>query len=246
MKNSLRVFCREGKGKGENREAVSNVFRNINLSREGEKTVCFFCCEPRHLIADCKRWSQGKVSEKPKRVALVQYPMMSDSFNLHTNLYCPFIMTGSVSLLGEQENLKPITILGDTGLVQSFILESALEFLEQSYCGSSVLIRGIELGCVKVPLHSVYLQSDLFTGVVELGVRSQLPVEGVGLILGNDVAGGKVFSQPIVVDKPDVSGLCEPVDVGQQFPSVFPACAVTRTQSRKFDDVLDVSETFYD
>ncbi len=77
-----------------------------------------------------------------------------------------------------------------------------------------------------------------------MGVRSQLPVEGVGLILGNDVAGGKVFPQPIVVDKPDVSGLYEPVDVGQQFPSVFPACAVTRAQSRKFDDVLDVSETF--
>ncbi len=151
-------------------------------------------------------------------------------------------MNGSVSLLGEQENLKPIIILRDTGSVQSFILESTLEFSEQSYCGSSVLIRGIELGCVKV--HSVYLQSDLFTGVVKLGVRSQLPVEGVGLILGNDIASVKVFLQPIVVDKPDVSGLYEPVDVGQQFPSVFPACTVTRAQSRKFDDVLDVSEAF--
>ncbi len=79
---------------------------------------------------------------------------------------------------------------------------------------------------------------------MKLGVRSQLPVEGVGLILGNDVAGGKVFPQPIVVDKPDVSGLYEPVDEGQQFPSVFPACTVTRAQSRKFDDVLDVSEAF--
>ncbi|XP_067265883.1 uncharacterized protein [Chanodichthys erythropterus] len=162
----------------------------------------------------------------------------------HTNLYCPFIMSGSVSLSGGQKDLKPITILRDTGSVQSFILESALAFSEQSYCGSSVLIRGIELGCVKVPLHSVYLQSDLFTGVVKLGVRSQLPIEGVDLILGNDVAGGKVFPEPIVVDKPDVSGLCEQVDVSQQFPSVFPACAVTRAQSRKFDDVLDVSNTF--
>ncbi len=41
-----------------------------------------------------------------------------------------------------------------------------------------------------------------------------------------------------------LDGLYEPVDVGQQFPSVFPACTVTRAQSRKFDDVLDVSETF--
>ncbi len=105
-RSSLRVF-NKGKGKRENREAVSNVFRNTNLSREGERRVCFFCREPGHLIADCKRWNQGKVSEKPKGVALVHTaPMVSDLFNLHTNLYCPFIMNGSVSLLGEQEKFE--------------------------------------------------------------------------------------------------------------------------------------------
>lgn len=169
--------------------------------------------------------------------------MLSQFSRSHTELYCPFITNGSVSLSEEQGDLKPITILRDTGSVQSFILESALEFSEQSYCGSSVLIRGIELGCVKMPLHSIYLQSDLFTGFTKLGVRSQLPVEGVDLILGNDIAGGKVFPQPIVVDTPDVTELREQIDVGQQFSSVFSACAVTRAQTRKFD-ALDVSETF--
>lgn len=176
--------------------------RNTNVAREGERRVCFFCRDPGHLIADCKRWNQNKPPEKPKGVALVH--TASSVFNSsipHTNLYCPFIMNGSVSLPGKQGNLKPITILRDTGSVQSFIVESTLDFSE-SYCGSSVLIRGIELGCVKVPLHSVYLQSDLFTGVVSLGVHAQLPI-GVGLILGNDIAGGEVFPQPIV-DKPDV------------------------------------------
>lgn len=207
--------------------------------------MCFFCREPGHLIVDCKRWNQGKPPEKPKGVALVQTAFMPSQFSsLHTDLYCPFITNGSVSLSDEQGDLKPITILRDTGSVQSFILESALEFSEQSYCGSSVLIRGIKLDCVKVPLHSVYLQSDLFTGFTKLGVRSQLPVEGVDLILGNDIAGGKVFPQPIVVNTPDVTELRERIDVGQQFPPVFPACAVTRAQTRKFDDVLYVSETF--
>lgn len=244
VRNNSRVFFR-GKGRGENREAALSVSRNTNVAREGERRVCFFCRDPGHLIADCKRWNQNKPPEKPKGVALVHTaPSVFNSSNLHTNLYCPFIMNGSVSLSGKQGNLKPISILRDTGSVQSFIVESALDFSEESYCGSSVLIRGIELGCVKVPLHSVYLQSDLFTGVVSLGVRAQLPIEGVGLILGNDIAGGEVFPQPIVVDKPDVSGCCEQVDVGQQFPSVFTACAVTRAQTKKFDEVLDVSETF--
>lgn len=36
VRNSSRVF-NKGKGKRENREAVLNVFRNTNLSREGER-----------------------------------------------------------------------------------------------------------------------------------------------------------------------------------------------------------------
>ncbi len=35
-------------------------------------------------------------------------------------------------------------------------------------------------------------------------MQSQLPVEGVDLILGNDLAGGKVFLQPIFVDTHEV------------------------------------------
>ncbi len=34
-------------------------------------------------------------------------------------------------------------------------------------------------------------------------MRSELPVEGVGLVLGNDLAGGKVFSSPVVVETPE-------------------------------------------
>lgn len=70
-----------------------------------------------------------------------------------------------------------------------------------------MLIRGSEMGCVNVPLHRVYLESDLVTGPVTLGVCSRLPVDGVSLILGNELAGGKVFPRPIVVHKPSVDEL---------------------------------------
>ena len=33
-------------------------------------------------------------------------------------------------------------------------------------------------------------------------MRSPLPVEGISLILGNDLAGGKVMVDPRVVEKP--------------------------------------------
>lgn len=90
--------------------------------------------------------------------------------------------------------------------------------------GTDVLICGIEMGCDSVPLHQVHLKSDLVNGLVNLCVQEQLPFEGVGLILGNDLAGGQVFPRPIVGDDgkaDDTSSL------SQEFPSTFPVCAVT-------------------
>ena len=42
---------------------------------------------------------------------------------------------------------------------------------------------------MSVPLHGVYLKCDLVTGPVIVGIRPSLPVQGVSLILGNDLAG---------------------------------------------------------
>ena len=60
--------------------------------------------------------------------------------------------------------------------------------------GESVIAQGIEGGCVNVPLHKVNLVSDLVTGSVVVGTRPTLPIKGVSLILGNDLAGGKVVA----------------------------------------------------
>lgn len=56
------------------------------------------------------------------------------------------------------------------------------------------------LGCFEVPLHNVFMKSKLVTGKVQIGVCSRLPVDGVDLILGNDLAGHKVFSQKTVAN----------------------------------------------
>ena len=73
--------------------------------------------------------------------------------------YEPFSFEGMVSLTGHEEDNVPVKMLRDTGSVQSFILSSALPFSEETYCGSDVLVQGIELGHLKVPLHSVYIKS---------------------------------------------------------------------------------------
>lgn len=75
--------------------------------------------------------------------------------------------------------------------------------------------------------------------MVHLAVRAQLPVDGLGLILGNVLAGSIFFfsqSQesyaPSVTQKPDLA---------ETFPSAFPACIITCAQSKKFEDVVDIS-----
>lgn len=82
--------------------------------------------------------------------------------------------------------------------------------------------------------------SDLVTGVVQLAVCKKMPVDNVSLILGNDLAVGNVFARPIFVSKPIE---CASSDL-EKFPLVFPACAVTWPQSRKFQDVVNLSNSF--
>ncbi len=57
-----------------------------------------------------------------------------------------------------------------------------------------------------------------------------LPVAGVDVILGNDLAGGKVFSSPVVMHNPVIE---ERADLGINFPSVFSSmCCDTSSKSK--------------
>ncbi len=96
------------------------------------------------------------------------------------------------------------------------------------------------MGCVSVLLHVVEIKSDLATGVFQLGVCKKLPVDNVSFILGNYIAGGNVFPRPVVISEPIE---CASTAL-EKFPLVFPACAVTRSQSQKFPDMVDLSNSF--
>ncbi len=47
--------------------------------------------------------------------------------------------------------------------LQSALIHGTLPFSPQSSCRSVVLVQGIELGIVKVPLHTIYLHSNIVT-----------------------------------------------------------------------------------
>ena len=81
-------------------------------------------------------------------------------------IYEPFLSDGFVSLNSDFAQSTPITILRNTGASQSLILADTLPFSEKSSSVTSVLIQGVECGFVNVPLHNIYLSSDLVNGPV--------------------------------------------------------------------------------
>ncbi|KAJ8380340.1 hypothetical protein SKAU_G00011180 [Synaphobranchus kaupii] len=81
--------------------------------------------------------------------------------------------------------------------------------------------------------HCVNLESDLVRGEVVVAVLPVLPVEGVDVILGNDSAGALVWGDASVVVTPKPTSSGELDDLAKWYPSVFPACAITRAMAKK-------------
>lgn len=92
---------------------------------------------------------------KSKSVAFVNaVPESAVSLQFGPSTFSPFVMKSSIAL-SEDSDFRPILMLRDTGAAQSLILDNVLPFSTDSYTGSSVLVRGIELGCISLPLHSI-------------------------------------------------------------------------------------------
>ena len=145
--------------------------------------------------------------------------------------YKPFISEGVVSLVGDENSSQKVKILRDTGATQSLMLDSVLPLTENSFTGANVLISGVEMGVLEVPLHKVNIKSSLINGNIVIGMRPSLPVEGISLILGNDLAGEKVMVDPRVVEKPRDDENTE--RLAEKFPGIFPASVVTRSMKAK-------------
>ena len=88
------------------------------------------------------------------------------------------------------------------------------------------------------------LKSDFVNGPVTVGVMSSLPVSGVHLLVGNDLAGDKVVVNPLVTANPclDQTDLIE-IEISE----LYPGCAVIRALVSKalLNEVeISLSDTF--
>ena len=230
--------------------------------------VCHYCKKPGHVMSDCwtlKRKQESNSSSptllvssfsKKKEDSLSSSPnvkmpeSLSKNFDFISEDLLPFVSEGSVSLSENDANPVPITILRDTGATQSLLLQDILPFNDESATGESVLVQGIEDNFISVPLHKVILKSDLVSGPVTVGLRPTFPAKGITLLLGNDLAGGKVNPSIHLVSKP--STIDENINAEDENHDLYPACAVTRAMAKKasednedlLQDDFNLSETF--
>ncbi|KAG1666925.1 hypothetical protein GQR58_018668 [Nymphon striatum] len=203
--------------------------------------VCNFCKKPRHVLSECFTLKRNQRKETLPNAFITKFKKTSPNSNINSQVkkpnssemdslrdeFLPFVSEGFVAL-NENSPDVPIRILRDTGSSQSILLKSTLNICDDGVTDFS-LIQGIEGGIISVPLHTVFLKSNLITGHVKVGLRSELPVKGVSLLLGNDLAGGKVTSSVQVTTQPSFEGdNVELVDI-----DLFPSCAVTRALAKR-------------
>ena len=208
--------------------------------------ICNYCKQSGHIVSDCpvlKRKREKQEGPKPTGLTslkLTPQSCVKDQTPVQAKvpetdsvmeIYEPFLSDGFVSLNSDFAQSTPITILRDTGASQSLILADTLPFSEKTSSGTSVLIQGVECGFVNVPLHNIYLSSDLVNGPVAVGIRQTLPFKGVHLLLGNDLAGDKVVVNPLVTYTPYMDQSPDPIE--QELPDLYPSCAVTRAMANK-------------
>jgi hypothetical protein len=242
------VFSSESVEEPRYRPASQNSLRELQSPRR-EDRECFYCHQPGHVIANCitrKRREQQSSSSgaQPKGIGLIK----TDPCTNHglgnrkpvDDCFKPFIFDGLVSLTGEPADQHLVRILRDTACSQSVILASALPFSGRSACGHGSVLRGIEMGYRPRPVHRVHIQTKLVTGFFPIAVCHALPIEGVTLLMGNDIAGGKVVPAREVVDLP-----CRTeIDLAPAPSGLFPTCVKTRAEAKKgydgslFDGVL--------
>lgn len=217
-------------------------------SHTQENRECFYCHKKGHVVADCltlKRKQQSSLASQQKDVCLIKtLPTLvteqsEDVKDKPDPCFKPFISEGFVSLTSNPKDQKVVTLLRDSAGSQSIIRDGVLPLSSFTSCQSSVKLRGVGMVNVLAPLHRIHLQCPLLSGWFDVAVLPDLPVAGVDFLLCNDIAGGKVSSTPVVMDVPVVT---DPAGDSQDSSEIFPACAVTRAQTKKYG--ADLSDSF--
>ena len=226
--------------------------------------ICYYCKQEGHVKTQCP-----KLKEKEKRQendksqpnglvriapACMQNHIVHDfdhtkqSEELRIDVdhhdevdegYKDFVSRGVVKFSVDDE--LPVMILRDTGATQTLLVADESLLGTKNFTGKNVLIQDVNGGYKPVPLYNIELNSLLVSGAVTVGIVAELPMRGISLLLGNDLAGGKVLPSPIVCDTPVEDSVTETLE--KDIPGIFPLCEVIRAQAIKENEKDDEDDS---
>ncbi|XP_063592504.1 uncharacterized protein LOC134769695 [Penaeus indicus] len=210
----------------------------IGVDKIDSLVTCFYCKQRGHVFAVCPKLAAKNVAKGATSltVDLVEETDVNTSHNVKSDIFEPFIFTGLVASDMSSDKSYPVRILRDTASSQSVLVKASMPFVENSYTGEFVVIRGFG-GTVTLPLARIFLRSDLVDRYITVGVHDfPLPVSEATLLLGNDVAGECVVPDPIV--RPVPSGVNPTESLDNEYPSLFND---EEGNEEKLDSVKEVS-----
>lgn len=236
-----------------------------------DPNMCHYCHRKGHWKKDCPLLKDKKILQLKSaglaapmsRLSLGHATDVQAPFQMHVKQmatsevdagYAPFMSDGFVTLIGSDKKVS-VRILRDSGALHSFVRGGVLPFSPETDTGSCVPVRGMGLQTLFVPVHKLFLSCDLIQGAVEVGVRPELPVEGVDIILGNDLVGARVWAgvQPDSRPLPDrlVKAQSPPTpdylppdssEMTEPEPTVSTVCVVTRAMAAALKDKMTGTE----
>ena len=144
-----------------------------------------YCKSDGHIISECESLKEEKRNKiktgltsfrsKPQSAIQDENPILAKTFATDSimEIYEQFLSEGFVSLTSDSAQSTPNYEIPELLSLLSWQINHALS--ETTSTGTSVLIQGVECGFVNVPLHNIYLSSDLVSGPVAVGIRPSLP-----------------------------------------------------------------------
>ena len=125
---------------------------------------------------------------KVLKVKILKISLSSVSTVKTADTFKDFIFDAFVSL-DESQNKVKVKILRDTGAALSLLHYATIPNINDKLTGEKVNIKDLT-GASSVPLANIFLDCSIVKGNVKVGVNyKELPVEGIHMLLGNDLAG---------------------------------------------------------
>ena len=204
----------------------------------GRNLTCYYCRKTGHLAANCyaRKSAEHKNGSLDKQHGFIS---SRKEINKRTESrireeYKLFILNGYVHPVDNATKRVEIKILRDTGATQSLMVKDDMPRESETATGERVVIQGVGGNVVSVPLYQISLDSEIVCGTVIVGVVDSLPMQGISMLLGNDLAGERVVPHPRTVEKLSVSEETEKIE--REHPGTLLPCAVTQAEAKRTED----------